>query len=75
MTYHLKTLCGCEKWIPGSDSEFTASFPYLRVPLTHRRSISDGPGLGLSTAYSYRMFKLESVEYDRGLARFVEVPQ
>ena len=72
MTGHFTTLDGCERWgqLVGGCGDF------YRVPYSLRTEYSNDTPLALQgQTCAYRMYKLESVEFSRGLAHYVEVLQ
>jgi len=70
MTGHFTTVDGCERW--GAIVEPASE--YYRVPFSYSMSHDlDYPFSSPGISYAYRMYKLESVDYARGLVNYVEV--
>lgn len=70
MTGHFTTLDGCERWVQlvGTATE------YYRMPFTYRvPRIESIPFTTPCISYDFRTYKLESLDYARGLAEYVEV--
>jgi hypothetical protein len=71
MTGHFITADGCEKW---EKIYFELHTNFYKQPTRFRRSANSTSSLMLpKTTYGYRMYELESIEYGRGIAHFVEV--
>lgn len=73
MTGHFTTLDGCERWVSLTE----VPTEYLRVPISYPTPINPGtaPVMPRSSSWSYRLYKLESAEFGRGLVHYVEVAQ
>jgi hypothetical protein len=70
MTGHFTTLDQCERWAPlvGTPTEF------YRVPYSTYIPYSAATPLSIARQeYGYRTYKLQSVDFARGLAEYVEV--
>ena len=70
MTGHFTTLDGCERWAQLVDNSCAE---FYRVPYSYPTPIN-APVMPRSISYAYRVYKRESVEYNRGLVHYVEVP-
>ncbi len=76
MVKHYTTADGCERW---ENTLATHGFDfgiYEKVPI--RTSVVRDEKRPFSTPredWSYRLYKLESVEFGRGIAHYVEVQQ
>ena len=69
MTGHFTTLDNCERWAPISSTE-----EFMRVPYsTFIPYSADYPLSSARQEHGYRTYKLQSINYARGLAEYAEV--
>ena len=69
MTGHFTTLDKCERWDHIADPS-----KFMRVPFSFRTEYSNDSAFALQgQTYAYRVYKLESIDYARGLAEYLEV--
>ena len=70
MIYHFTTADGCERWQSGMKGPHE---PTLRVPIrTTRRLEPNAPFVSTGAVYSIRVYKVESIDYARGVINYVE---
>jgi hypothetical protein len=70
MTGHFTTLDKCERWSPIDNNPPKS----LRVPYsTYIQYTADYPLSSARQQYGYRTYRLDSIDYARGLAEYVEV--
>jgi hypothetical protein len=72
MTGHFTTLDKCERWAP-----IHGASEFMRVPYSYPTPINPGtePVMPRPNSYAYRVYKLEHIDYSRGLAEYLEVAQ
>ena len=69
MTGHFTTLDKCERW-----ASIAGAPEFMRVPYSTCIPYTDDHPLTISQQmYGCRMYKLERINYSRGLAEYVEV--